>query len=60
MEIDIEFDEETDEWIEVFFRFAGGPRLRVYVAGTSILQASQILAYIALFEPQVSILDEPD
>lgn len=29
-------------------------------AGTSILQASQILAYVALFKPQVLILDEPD
>ena len=29
-------------------------------AGTSVLQASQILAYIALFQPQVLILDEPD
>jgi energy-coupling factor transporter ATP-binding protein EcfA2 len=29
-------------------------------AGTSVLQASQILAYIHLFEPQVLILDEPD
>ena len=60
VEIDIEFDEETDEWIEVYFRFAGGPRLQVDAAGTSVLQASQILAYIALFQPQVLILDEPD
>jgi energy-coupling factor transporter ATP-binding protein EcfA2 len=58
--IDIEFDEDTDEVIEVFFQFPGGPRLPVDAAGTSVLQASQILAYISLFKPQVLILDEPD
>jgi AAA domain, putative AbiEii toxin, Type IV TA system len=58
--IEIDFDENTDEWIEVYFRFAGGPSLQVDAAGTSVLQASQILAYIALFQPQVLILDEPD
>jgi hypothetical protein len=58
--IEIDFDGNTDEWIEVYFRFAGGPRLQVDAAGTSVLQASQILAYIALFQPQVLILDEPD
>jgi len=58
--IDIDFDDTTDEWIEVYFQFAHGPRLQVDAAGTSVLQASQILAYIALFQPQVLILDEPD
>jgi hypothetical protein len=58
--IEIDFDENTDESIEVYFRFADGPRLQVDAAGTSVLQASQILAYIALFQPQVLILDEPD
>jgi hypothetical protein len=32
----------------------------VDAAGTSILQASQLLAYIGLFRPRVLILDEPD
>lgn len=58
--VEIDFDENTDEAIEVFFQFPGGPRLQVDAAGTSILQASQILAYISLFQPQVLILDEPD
>ncbi|MGJ0533857.1 AAA family ATPase [Methylocystis sp.] len=60
IEIEIDFDEDTDEWIGAYFRFDGGPRLQVDAAGTSVLQASQILAYIALFEPQLLILDEPD
>lgn len=58
--IEIDFDENTDENIQVRFRLPGGPTLPVDAAGTSILQASQILAYIALFRPQVLILDEPD
>lgn len=58
--IEIEFDEETDENIQARFQLPGGPSLPVDAAGTSILQASQILAYIALFKPQVLILDEPD
>jgi hypothetical protein len=58
--ISVDFDESTDENINVFFQFRGGPRLPVDAAGTSVLQASQILAYISLFRPQVLILDEPD
>ena len=60
IDIAIEFDENTDENINVYFQFASGPRLPVDAAGTSVLQACQILAYISLFAPQVLILDEPD
>src|SRR5262249_13510381 len=60
IEIAVEFDEDTDENINVYFQFPGGPSLPVDAAGTSVLQASQILAYICLFAPQVLILDEPD
>lgn len=58
--IDVAFSENTDEHIQAYFQMPGGPRLPVDAAGTSILQASQILAYIALFRPSVLILDEPD
>lgn len=58
--IDIEFDKERDENIQVHFTLPGMPRLPIDAAGTSILQASQILAYITLFQPKVLILDEPD
>jgi predicted ATPase len=58
--VDIVFDENTDENIQARFQLPGGPLLPLDAAGTSILQASQILAYIALFKPQVLILDEPD
>lgn len=60
IQIEIDFDENTDENIEVFFRNSGGARLPIDAAGTSVLQASQLLAYISLFRPQVLILDEPD
>ena len=58
--IDIDFDDDTDENIEVFFRTTGWRRFPLDAAGTSILQASQIIAYIFLFSPKVLILDEPD
>lgn len=60
IQFDISFDEQRDEFIEVFFTRPGMPKLPIDAAGTSILQASQILAYIALFKPMVLILDEPD
>jgi hypothetical protein len=58
--IEIDFQEDTDENIEAFFKFGVWPRYPIDAAGTSILQASQLLAYISLFRPQVLILDEPD
>jgi energy-coupling factor transporter ATP-binding protein EcfA2 len=58
--IDLEFNENTDEHINVYFHFGMGHRFPIDAAGTSILQASQLLAYISLFTPKVLILDEPD
>jgi energy-coupling factor transporter ATP-binding protein EcfA2 len=60
IQIEIDFDADTDENIEVFFKIGNGARLPIDAAGTSVLQASQLLAYISLFRPQVLILDEPD
>lgn len=60
IEISVEFNENTDETIEAYFTLPGGPALPVDAAGTSILQASQLLAYIGLFKPRLLILDEPD
>ncbi|MGW9065694.1 AAA family ATPase [Achromobacter animicus] len=60
IEFEVKFDRDRDEHIEVFFTRPGKPRLPIDAAGTSILQASQILAYITLFQPHVLILDEPD
>lgn len=60
LSIDVIFDPNRDETINVYFQQGNGPRLPIDAAGTSILQASQIVAYVALFKPQVLILDEPD
>ncbi|WP_291983879.1 AAA family ATPase [Candidatus Accumulibacter sp. ACC005] len=60
LSIEVKFDPDRDEAINVYFREGGGPQLPIDAAGTSILQASQILAYVTLFKPQVLILDEPD
>jgi hypothetical protein len=51
--VEARFNENTDENIQAYFQLPGSPRLPIDAAGTSILQASQILAYIALFKPQV-------
>ncbi len=56
----VEFNEDSDENIGAYFSLADGLELPVDAAGTSILQASQILAYVGLFRPRVLILDEPD
>lgn len=58
--LEIVFDRERDEAIQVYFSQPQKPRLPLDAAGTSVLQASQILAYITLFKPAVLILDEPD
>lgn len=60
LSIEIKFDPDRDEVINVYFKQGQGPQLPIDAAGTSILQASQILAYISLFKPRVLILDEPD
>ena len=58
--IEVDFKDNTDEFVNVFFHLKNGSKLPFDSAGTSILQASQILAYVSLFKPQILILDEPD
>lgn len=60
IEIAVDFDSDIDEHIEAGFRFPSNRRYPLDAAGTSILQASQLLAYVLLFRPQVLVLDEPD
>ena len=57
--VDVHFDPNVDEWIDVTLR-RGGSALQLEVAGTGLLQAIQIISYITLFKPQVTLLDEPD
>jgi len=54
------FQPEHDEAISVTCSVEGGPEIPLDAAGTSILQASQILGYVTLFKPKLLVLDEPD
>ena len=54
------FQQDHDESISVTCSVEGGPVIPLDAAGTSILQASQILGYVTLFKPKLLVLDEPD
>lgn len=56
----VAFTNLTDEHIHVQFRLGSDLWLPIDCAGTGILQATQVLAYIALFKPRLLLLDEPD
>ena len=57
----VEFTDISDEHIRVTFSLGGaGAELPLDSAGTGILQATQVLAYINLFKPRLLLLDEPD
>lgn len=60
IDISLEFNENTDEHIGAYVQLGSAPRLPLDAAGTSVLQASQILGYVSVFGPKVLILDEPD
>jgi energy-coupling factor transporter ATP-binding protein EcfA2 len=60
IQIGIHFEDNSDEFIGVYFKLQDGTELPLDAAGTSVLQASQIFAYVGLFRPKVLILDEPD
>ena len=57
--LSVSFDESTEEHINAQFGVDSEPSLPIDSAGTSVLQAMQLLAYVALFRPTVFILDEP-
>lgn len=59
--IRVEFTDMSDEHIRVTFSIGElGTNLPLDSAGTGILQATQVLAYINLFKPRLLLLDEPD
>jgi energy-coupling factor transporter ATP-binding protein EcfA2 len=57
--IDVEFKANRDEHINATILVNDTP-LPIDAAGTGILQAVQILAYVNLYKPHLLILDEPD
>ncbi len=60
MQFKVEFKEETDEFITVNVKGSGKEWLPLELAGTGVLQATQILSYIHRFSPSIVVLDEPD
>jgi len=56
----IQFNPNTDENIGTKIQLDDGPVLPLDAAGTAVLQAAQILGYLALYSPPLIILDEPD
>ena len=61
MSLRVEFSDVIDEHIHVNFRRDDlDTWLPLDCAGTSVLQAIQVLTYITLFKPQLLLLDEPD
>ncbi len=60
LELIVSFESETAEHVDARFAVNDGPKLPLDAAGTSILQAAQLLAYVSLFKPSLLILDEPD
>ena len=59
LDIKVRFDAATDENIGVHV-IHGKNELPIELAGTGVLQAAQILAYIHKFSPSMIVLDEPD
>jgi energy-coupling factor transporter ATP-binding protein EcfA2 len=59
IKITVSYNDRTDEHIMVLTD-AGSGDVPIELAGTGVLQAIQILAYIHYFHPSVIILDEPD
>src|SRR5205807_10175180 len=61
LSLQVAFTDISDEHIRVTFSSGQkGPELPLDCAGTGILQATQVLAYITLFKPRLLLLDEPD
>jgi energy-coupling factor transporter ATP-binding protein EcfA2 len=59
LDIEVDFDTETSEFIDVSIRTTN-EWVPLEIAGTGVLQATQILSYIHRFEPSIIVLDEPD
>jgi ABC-type cobalamin/Fe3+-siderophores transport system ATPase subunit len=57
--LEVTFDRHIDQYIDV--KSTEGERaVPLDLAGTGLLQAIQILAYLHLFAPKLMVLDEPD
>ena len=55
-----QFQEPSDLWIRSTVSREGTAALALDLVGTGLLQAIQLIAYVANYEPKVLLLDEPD
>lgn len=61
IEFQINANPNVDGFIDVKFRLSETePMLPIDLAGTGVLQATQIAAYVNYFQPSLLLLDEPD
>lgn len=61
IELDVKADPNTNGFIDIKFRLnETDPLLPIDLAGTGVLQAIQIAAYVDYFQPALLLLDEPD
>lgn len=61
IELKVKADPNTDGFIDIRFRLnAEDTLLPIDLAGTGVLQAIQIAAYVNYFHPSLLLLDEPD
>lgn len=59
-EIVVDHDAGNDLYVNVRFSQNGGKAVPIDLVGTGILQILQIVSYVALFEPRILLVDEPD
>ena len=59
-EVVASFDQGKDLWIRADVRLADDSLRALDTAGTGLLQAVQLLAYVTNYGPRVLLLDEPD
>ena len=56
----VDHDAGNDLYVNVQFAQNGGKLVPIDLVGTGILQVLQIVSYVALFEPKILLVDEPD
>lgn len=56
----VDHDAENDLYVNVKISTNGDIAVPIDLVGTGILQVLQIVSYVALFEPKILLIDEPD
>lgn len=56
----VDHDAANDLYVTVRISINGGSAIPIDLVGTGVLQVLQIVSYVALFEPKILLIDEPD